>query len=79
MHWVNQPKARAALTSARTSASAVYTPPNLQAGLDMQSGMLHAEDKISILAFSYLSKLLRVTVSLDDAEKATAALQYMLL
>ena len=41
----NQPKARAALTSARTSAASVYTPPLLQAGLDMQSGMLHAEDQ----------------------------------
>ena len=40
----NVPKGRAALTSARTSAASVYTPPLLQAGLDMQSGQLHAED-----------------------------------
>ena len=33
----NIPKGRAALTSARTSAASVYTPPLLQAGLDMQS------------------------------------------
>src|SRR5690606_14001496 len=32
----NIPKARAALTSARTSAASVYTPPRLQADLDMQ-------------------------------------------
>lgn len=75
----NQPKARAALTSARTSASAVYTPPNLQAGLDMQSGMLHAEDKDFNTAFSYFIEALEGYSSLDDSEKATAALQYMLL
>ena len=43
----NIPKGRAALTSARTSAASVYTPPLLQAGLDMQSGMLHAEDGVA--------------------------------
>lgn len=75
----NQAKARAALTSARTSASAVYTPPNLQAGLDMQSGMLHAEDRDFNTAYSYFIEALEGYSSLDDTERATAALQYMLL
>jgi 26S proteasome regulatory subunit N6 len=75
----NQPKARAALTSARTSAASVYTPPLLQAGLDMQSGMLHAEDKDFNTAYSYFIEALEGYHSQDEAAKATSALQYMLL
>ncbi|KAE8410387.1 hypothetical protein BDV36DRAFT_289638 [Aspergillus pseudocaelatus] len=75
----NQAKGRAALTASRTSAASVYTPPNLQAGLDMQSGMLHAEDKDFTTAFSYFIEALEGYSSLDESDKATAALQYMLL
>ncbi|KAL9129338.1 MAG: hypothetical protein Q9217_002176 [Psora testacea] len=75
----NQPKSRAALTSARTSATSVYTPPLLQAGLDMQSGMLHAEDRDFNTAYSYFIEALEGYTSLDDTAKATSALQYMLL
>lgn len=75
----NQPKARAALTSARTSAASVYTPPLLQAGLDMQSGMLHAEDKDFNTAFSYFIEALEGYHSQDETPRAAAALQYMLL
>jgi 26S proteasome regulatory subunit N6 len=75
----NVPKGRAALTSARTSAASVYTPPMLQAGLDMQSGMLHAEDKDFSTAFSYFIEAMEGYHSLDEVQKATSALQYMLL
>ncbi|KAK1960773.1 PCI domain-containing protein [Colletotrichum eremochloae] len=75
----NIPKARAALTSARTSAASVYTPPLLQAHLDMQSGMLHAEDKDFNTAFSYFIEALDGYHTQDESVKATAALQYMLL
>ncbi|KAF2173853.1 hypothetical protein M409DRAFT_35341 [Zasmidium cellare ATCC 36951] len=75
----NVPKGRAALTSARTSAASVYTPPLLQAGLDMQSGQLHAEDGDFNTAFSYFIEAMEGYHSQDDAAKATSALQYMLL
>lgn len=75
----NIAKARAALTSARTSAASVYTPPLLQANLDMQSGMLHAEDKDFNTAYSYFIEALDGYHTQDEAQKATAALQYMLL
>lgn len=75
----NVPKGRAALSAARTSAASVYTPPLLQAGLDMQSGMLHAEDKDFTTAFSYFIEAMEGYATLDDAKLATSALQYMLL
>ncbi|CAI6335406.1 unnamed protein product [Periconia digitata] len=75
----NIPKGRAALTSARTSAASVYTPPLLQAGLDMQSGMLHAEDGDFNTSFSYFIEAMEGYHSQDEAQKATSALQYMLL
>lgn len=73
----NQPKTRAALTSARTSAASVYTPPLSQAGLDMQSGMLHAEDRDFNTAFSYFIEAQEGYQSQDDTARATSALQYM--
>ncbi|CAK4024944.1 probable 26S proteasome non-ATPase regulatory subunit 11 [Lecanosticta acicola] len=75
----NVPKGRAALTAARTSAASVYTPPLLQAGLDMQSGQLHAEDGDFNTAFSYFIEAMEGYHGLDESTKATSALQYMLL
>ncbi|CAF9905517.1 MAG: hypothetical protein GOMPHAMPRED_003238 [Gomphillus americanus] len=75
----NQPKAKAALTSARTSAASVYTPPLLQAGLDMQSGMLHSEDSDFNTAFSYFIEAMEGYHSQDSTALAASALQYMLL
>lgn len=72
------PRAKASLTSARTAANSIYCPPLLQAQLDQQSGVLHAEEKDYKTAYSYFFEALEGLSSQDDP-KAVLALKYMLL
>lgn len=66
------------MTSARTAANSIYCPPYLQAQLDLQSGILHAEDKDYTTAYSYFFETFENMSSQDDPN-ALLALKYMLL
>ncbi|QPG73340.1 hypothetical protein FOA43_000650 [Brettanomyces nanus] len=79
----NFAKSRASLTSSRTSANAIYCPSNVQAELDLMSGILHAEDKDFKTGYSYFYEAfenyqLHVSSEENDS-KLVKVLKYMLL
>ncbi|AIN95208.1 proteasome regulatory non-ATPase subunit 6, putative [Leishmania panamensis] len=73
-------KARAALVSARTTANSIYCPPLSQAEIDLQSGVLHADEKDNKTAYSYLYEAFEGFHQLgDQARQARRSLRYMIL
>ena len=75
----NTPKARAALTSSRTSANAIYCPPSLQANLDLMAGILHAEENDFKTSFSYFYEAFEAFDSTENIKMALSSLKYMIL
>lgn len=75
----NLPKAKAALTAARSAANSVYCPPLLQAALDLQSGILHGEDNDFKTAYSYFIEAIDAFTAGKDQDNGAACLKYMIL
>jgi 26S proteasome regulatory subunit N6 len=75
----NVAKARASLTAARTFSNSMYTLPVVQAALDMQAGLLHAEELDFKTAFSYFIECFDNYVNSQLDSCGIRALKYILL
>jgi 26S proteasome regulatory subunit N6 len=76
----SQAKARATLVAARTNANSIYCPPLQQAEIDMQSGVLHADERDYKTAFSYLYEAFEGYHGLGDrSREARRALRQMIM
>ncbi|XP_068207974.1 serine/arginine repetitive matrix protein 2-like isoform X2 [Palaemon carinicauda] len=73
----NISKARASITTAKTEALKIYTPPDMQGELDLQSGIMQvAEGKDMETAFSYFKE---AATGFTSRRQRSQALKYMLL
>ncbi|GAB5370674.1 hypothetical protein AAMO2058_001513400 [Amorphochlora amoebiformis] len=75
----NTPKAKGALTAARSAANAIYCPPSLQAEIDIQSGVLCSEEGDFKTAYSYFFEGFEGFDTSKRPVKAAQCLKYMLM
>lgn len=62
----NLPKAKASLTSVKTTANAIYVIPILQAEIDMMSGLIATDEKDYTTAYSYFYETFEGYRSMND-------------
>jgi 26S proteasome regulatory subunit N6 len=75
----NVPKARGAVTTARSAAASVYIPVHLQARVDALAGELSASENEWATAFSYFFEALNAYDVLNNTAQATRSICYMAL
>ena len=68
----NLPKSKAALTSVKTTANSIYVIPQLQAEIDMMSGLIAADEKDYNTSYSYFYETFEGYRSMNDPTAAFA-------
>uniref|UniRef100_A0A8R1HL94 Probable 26S proteasome regulatory subunit rpn-6.2 n=1 Tax=Caenorhabditis japonica TaxID=281687 RepID=A0A8R1HL94_CAEJA len=76
----NLAKAKTTLLTAKTSTNSAFASPQLQAVVDLQSGVLYsAEERDYKTSFSYFYEAFEGFRSIGDKKSATGALKYMIM
>lgn len=71
-------KAKASLTAVKTTANSIYVVPYLQAEIDFMSGLIAADEKDYILAYSYFYETFEGYRAMNDIPRAGVAFKFML-
>ena len=74
----NLPHSRSSLTAARSLSNSIYIDPLLQGGIDLQNGVINADEKDFRTAYSYFFEAFESLHNIGDA-RSTQCLKYMLL